>query len=70
MLGFEMKTSVLEDTTEFLDLKLTVQIECLDCDSSENRQFRIGDTFDLEGDYILKYSEELHLCHTACKKLY
>ena len=52
---------------EFLDLNLTVQVECLDCDFSEEIKFRI-DVFNLEGDYILKYSKEIFLCELHCKR--
>ena len=54
--------------TEFLDLNLTVEVKCLDCGESEEKKYGIGDMFNLEGDYILKYSEETYLCELHCKK--
>ena len=48
------------------DQNLIIQIECLDCGSSEQRNFRVGDTFNLEGDCILKESDELYFCQTSC----
>ena len=51
---------------KFLDQKLEIQIECLDCGSSEQKDFRIGDKFNLKCDLILKKSDELYFCHTSC----
>ena len=53
-------------TRKYFDQNVIIQIECLDCGSSEQRNFRIGDTFNLEGDCILKESDELYFCQTSC----
>ena len=53
---------------KLFDQNLLIQIECLYCSSIEQRSFRIGDTFNLEGDCILKESDQLYLCHTHCSR--
>ena len=51
---------------KFFNQNLIIRSECLNCGSSEQMNFRVGDTFNLEGDCILKKSDELCFCQTSC----
>ena len=44
---------------KFFDQNLIIQIECLDCGSNEQSNFRVGDKFNIESDCTLKESDEL-----------
>ena len=43
---------------KFFDQNLIIQIECFDCGSNEQRNFRVGGTFNIESDCTLKESDE------------
>lgn len=50
---------------KLFDQNLIIQAECLDFSSSGQKNIWNGDTFNFEGDCILKESEELYFCQTS-----
>ena len=50
----------------FKQFQLKIQIECPDCDTRELISLKVGDFFNLEGDYIAKDIEESFFSHRLC----
>ena len=51
---------------KFRNFKRQIQLDCLDRNTSKLVEFKLGDFFSLEGDYIASEDEELFF---FCKRL-
>ena len=52
----------------FNDIKLLFHVICFDCKFVEELSFRLGNLYNLEGDFILETDEEIHVSNRSCKQ--
>ena len=52
----------------FNDIKLLFHVICFDCKFVEELSFRLGNLYNLEGDFILETNEEIHVSNRSRKQ--
>ena len=52
----------------FNDFKLLYRVICFNCKFAEELSFRLGNLFNLEGDFILGTNEEIYVLNRSCKQ--
>ena len=52
----------------FNNFKLLFRVICFDVKFVEELSFRLGNLFNLEGDFTLETNEEIHVLNRSCKQ--